>query len=246
MNKKIRQLQISFFRDKVKSSPDIRCGPRKCAGRYEDRIWILDHGKRKHMYRIKTAKGQELLNIKNECDKYKLLLLRLETEWVGEYGTLCSTVALPDYKNSPNRRLFDSLIVGRNPYAKEYKINYKNMIFRSKIEADFARTMDEFGIWYKYEPEIKLYNNRYRYPDFVIYLPWLDLLILVELFGRCDKEDYLLTVRDRSYDYMMSGWKPGINMLSFYYYDKDTYVPSMIMEEIETCALRNFLMNVAA
>ena len=41
---------------------------------------------------------------------------------------------------------------------------------------------------------------------------------------------------------MMSDWMPGINMLSYYYYSNSPYIPEMVMEEIETVELRNYLM----
>ena len=78
-------------------------------------------------------------------------------------------------------------------------------------------------------------------PDFIIYLPWLDLIILVEIFGKCSDVGYVKNNVGKHLDYIFSGWIPGHNMLCFYYNDKTPYIPEMIMEEIETVALRRYL-----
>ena len=44
----------------------------------------------------------------------------------------------------------------------------------------------------------------------------------------------------------MSGWKPGINMLSYYYYDKLPYLPEMVMEDILNVEARNYMMTHSA
>ena len=168
--------------------------------------------------------------------------MRLESEWIEEYGQPCESIPLRKVGQTHNKKLFESLEVGKNPYEKVNKTEYNGTVYRSKLEADFAKMMDDYGIPYKYEPEITVYNGRHRYPDFIIYLPWLDLLILVEIYGKSNDPDYIVTIRDRQYDYMMSGWKQGINMLSYYYYDNDPYLPEMIMEEIETLVMRDSLM----
>lgn len=123
--------------------------------------------------------------------------MRLESEWVEDYGQPCESIPVRRYKDTYNSRLFESLEVGKNPFKKQNKVEYGGVVFRSKLEADFAKTMDDYGIPYKYEPEIVVYTGKHRYPDFIIYLPWLDLLILVEIFGKCEDPDYIITIRDR-------------------------------------------------
>lgn len=243
MRKLVRQMHISYYRDKVDSYPDIKCG-----------IWNSQHGDKKFVYinsgsrraetrRADSPKGKELLRIKTECDECKRILFKLESEWINKYGEPCETIRINHYDNTHNRRLFDSLICGRNPYNKDYKLSYKDIMFNSNLELQFAKLMDDYGILYKYEPEITVFDGRNRYPDFVIYLPWLDLIILVEIYGLSEKTNYIATVRDRSYDYMMTGWEPGRSMLSLYHYDKEYILPEMIMEEIETVAVRNCLLR---
>jgi len=247
MRQLIRQIHISYFRDKVASYPDIRTGiwnPKYGDANY---VWKLNKGKRTKTYRAGSPNGKKLLDILQNCDDDKRILLKLESEWIAQYGIPCKSVRINHYEDTPNRRLFDSLVCGRNPYSSKYTLKYKNTLFNSNLEVQFAKIMDEYGIPYKYEPEIRVFDGKCRYPDFVIYLPWLDIIILVEIFGLCDKDSYVGSIRDRFYDYMMSGWKPGRSMLSLFHYDNEIVLPEMIMEEIETVALRNLkLMKKAA
>ena len=242
----LRQIYISYLRDKVDSYPDIRYGSRVYKGRRYECIWKVTKGKRTGIHHIHTPKGQELLKTMRECDQYKCILLKAESEWIIKYGEPCKSVNFYRYGNTPNRRLFDSLVTGKGPFKENNKIEYNGTLYKSNLEVQFATIMDEHGILYKYEPEITVFDGRHRYPDFIIYLPWLDLLILVEIYGLSEKDNYIHTIRDRTYDYMMSGWMPGRTMLSLFHYDKERIIPNMIMEELETIVLRNYLLNQEA
>ncbi len=136
------------------------------------------------------------------------------------------------YKDTDNRRRFDELEERRLSYQTETSVFYKGREYRSKLEADFASIMDEYGILYKYEPAIMVDGNAFLFPDFVIYLPWLDLLVLVEIFGKCSDEQYLYDNRLKIYKYMNAGWTPGHDMLMFFYTDRTPYIREMIMEEL--------------
>ena len=247
MKRLIRQIHISYFRDKVYSYPDIRTGIWNTRYGEKTHVWAVKNGKRIESHLAGSRKGNKLLQVRMEHDEDKSILLKLEAEWIAQYGTPCESVRINHYEDTPNRRLFDSLVCGRNPYSSKYTLKHKNILFNSNLEVQFAKIMDAYGIPYKYEPEIRVFDGKCRYPDFVIYLPWLDVIILVEIFGLCDKDSYVGSIRDRFYDYMMSGWKPGRSMLSLFHYDNEIVLPEMIMEEIETVALRNLkLMKKAA
>ena len=243
----MRQMHISYYRKKVNTNPVIRCGPRTYNGKVHNSVWKVEDSRRSEIHYENTPKGISFLKTKNESDHDSMIVSKLESEWIGKYGTSCQDVDLTDYEATPNRQLFDSLVCGKNPYNVNYKLSYNGILFNSNLELQFAKIMDDYGIPYKYEPEITVYDGRNRYPDFVIYLPWLDLIILVEIFGLCDKDNYINSVRDRIYDYMKSGWQPGRSMMMLYHYDQEIILPEMIMDEIETVAMREYLlMNKAA
>jgi len=243
MKRLIRQIHISYFRDKVNSYPDVRTGVWNSPFGEKHHVWVVKNGRRIQTYKAGSCKGRELLQVKMNRDQDRSILYRLESEWIAKYGTPCESVKTVKYGNTPNRMLFDSLICGKNPYSDRYTLSYKNTLFNSNLEVQFAKIMDEYGIPYKYEPEIKVFDGKCRYPDFVIYLLWLDIIILVEIFGMSEKNTYIGTIRDRFYDYMMSGWQPGRSMLSLFHYDNEIVLPEMIMEEIETVVMRNLKLK---
>ena len=239
-------MHISYYRHKVDSYADIRSGTWESQSGNKSFVWTVVDGKREETHRSHTRRGQELVNLLTRCEQDKQVLSKLEAEWNSRYRTPYEPLELEPYDNTYNRRLFDSLICGRNPYNKDYKLSYKDILFNSNLELQFAKLMDDYGIPYKYEPEIAVIEGRYRYPDFVIYLPWVDMIILIEIYGLSEKTNYIATIRDRTYDYMMSGWIPGRNMLSLYHYGDEIILPEMIMEEIETVIMRNLLLRQKA
>ena len=243
MRKKIKQLHISYFRDMVNSCPDIRPGSRRTGGAVVSVVALFENNKRVEVHQTNTDRGKELVLINKKCEEYKRILITLEAEWVGLYGEPCEKMKIRHFGNTQNRMLFDSLKERGNSYKfSENSVLYHGKQYRSKLEADFAKIMDEYGILYKYEPGVELFGNITKYPDFVIYLPWLDLLIMVEIFGRCEDPGYLEDNKDKFHDYLLSGWIPGYNMLSFFYDDRTPYIREMIMEEIETVELRKCMI----
>lgn len=242
MRRKIRQMHISYYREKVDSYPDIRPAIWKVSNRHVGIVSVFSGRNRIESHRVNTKRGQKLLRLKDEKERCSQILFRLESEWIEKYGSPCEKIYICRYGNTANRQLFDSYTERQNTYEFNTSVFYGGRQYRSKLEADFARTMDDYGIPYKYEPEILLFNGERKYPDFIIYLPWLDLLILIEIFGRCDDVNYVKKNNGKHLAYIFSGWLPGHNMISFYYNDKTPYVPEMIMEEIETVALRHYLI----
>ena len=241
MRKIIQQLHISYFRDMVKSCPMVRVGEKTVNGKRVSMVWKIENGVRVGSYRFDSRKGKDLLRLKLERDNYVSILTRLEGEWLRRYDSPCGSLKLRHYGQTPNRMLFENLVERTNSHKFKTPVFYNGEPYRSKLEADFARLMDDYGILYKYEPEILVVGKRKKCPDFMIYLPWIDLLILVEICGSCNNTDYLEYMRDKNHEYLLSGWRPGSNMILFYYDDKMLYIPEMVMEEIETVELRKFM-----
>ncbi|MBP5654403.1 MAG: hypothetical protein J6X33_02700 [Clostridiales bacterium] len=237
MKKNVEQLKISYFRYMIDSCSDIRFGYRKklrVVRRYEDK-------KRVEERRIHTKRGKELIALRDECEYYMQVLKKLESEWINKYGTPCESVKVKPFKRTLNRRRFDSFKERCNTYESNTSTFYNGKKYKSKLESDFAKLMDEYGIPYKYEPEITYAGTETMDPDFIIYLPWLDLLILVEIFGACADVKYLKRNRLKLHYYMLEEWIPGWNMLALYYTDKTPYIREMVIEEIENIEIRKYL-----
>ena len=238
MKKKIKQVPICYFQDMVESCPDIRLGFRTIGNKSVEVVALFKNKKRVEVHQVNTARGKELIRIREEREYYKKVLMQYQSEWVDLFSEPCERIKIRHYGNTQNRKLFDSLCERKNTYKFDSSVFYQGREYRSKLEGDFAKLMDEHGIMYKYEPRIELKGNMVKYPDFVIYLPWLDLLILVEIFGKCSDTGYLEENKGKIHDYITGGWVPGYNMLTFFYTGKTPYIREMIMEEIENIEMR--------
>lgn len=218
----------------------------KIRNKMVDMVSVNSNRKRTNTYRVKSKRGQELVKLKEERDKCQEILAKLEAEWLKRYNCPCGTLNIHEYGDTDNRRWFESLKERQNGIEFQSPVFYKEKPYRSKLESDFARIMDDYGIPFKYEPAIIMFDGKKKCPDFIIYLPWLDLVILIEIFGKCGDVGYVKKNVGKHLDYIFSGWLPGHNMLCFYYNDNTPYIPEMIMEEIETVSLRHYLTNRGA
>ena len=246
MREMLEQIHLNYIKERYNSFPDMRLYTWKVRKGHARVINVYSGKRRVESHRTDTKRGQELLRLKDEKERCAQILSKLESEWLARYNCPCETVKITHYGNTENKRFFDSLKERQNSMEFKSDIRYRGLPYRSKLESDFARIMDDYGIPYKYEPEILLFDGERKCPDFIIYLPWLDLVILIEIFGRCDDVNYVKKNNGKHLAYIFSGWLPGHNMLSFYYDDKTPYIPEMIMEEIETLALRHYLTITGA
>ncbi len=246
MKKILLQTEINYYRKRVKSLPKVMFSKWKIRNKMVDMVSVNSNRKRTNTYRVKSKRGQELVKLKEERDKCQEILAKLEAEWLKRYNCPCGTLNIHEYGDTDNRRWFESLKERQNGIEFQSPVFYKEKPYRSKLESDFARIMDDYGIPFKYEPAIILFDGKKKCPDFIIYLPWLDLVILIEIFGKCGDVGYVKKNVGKHLDYIFSGWLPGHNMLCFYYNDNTPYIPEMIMEEIETVALRHHLTNRGA
>lgn len=243
MKKENLQLHIIYFRNKIEEFSSIRIGMWTRKGVTNEYIWYVEGGKRVKEYLISSKDGQRLARFYNLRKEFQSILERLECEWAKEYGGICPNRDIVNYGHTSRRQIFENLVERSNKMEFVNPVIYKEQKYRSKLESDFARIMDDNGIMFKYEPEVITYNGKRRCPDFVIYLPWIDLLILVELFGKCEDPEYLPTLQERIGDYIGSGWVPGYNMLAMFYSDKTTYDPHMVMEEIGLIEYREYVLK---
>lgn len=120
---------------------------------------------------------------------------------------------------SPPDYLWDTLGSDENPFYKEHKIHNCNGIFyRSKSEMLIARTLNFYGIEFKYEPAYTI-DGKTIYPDFVIKRPKDGKIFIWEHCGRMDLEKYEVKTATRIETYHYNGFYLWDNLiLSF---DKD-------------------------
>ena len=97
--------------------------------------------------------------------------------------------------------------------ALRYKTT-NGVLVRSKSEQFIGNLLEEFGIPYRYEPELRV-GNRIFHPDFVI-MTVDGRKIILEHFGRMDLNEYVSAAVDRLMAYSFQGLALGHNVfLSF-------------------------------
>lgn len=117
-----------------------------------------------------------------------------------------------------------------NPYYPEDLIHETSfgLKVRSKGEQMIAEALFRHGFYFHYEEELVLGDTTY-YPDFIIWHPKTNQLIIWENAGRVDDSDYMYRLLNKLQNYFQYGYYPSINLiLSF-----DTKKDPLSMERIE-------------
>lgn len=113
---------------------------------------------------------------------------------------------------------WQSKIFKPNPYKPEHKIHdtKRGEKVRSKSEAFIADTLYEFGIPYRYEYPVKMFNGEIKYPDFTILKVKTREIIYFEHFGKMGDEGYRIDTMEKMDLYRASGIYPGKNLIFTY------------------------------
>lgn len=110
-------------------------------------------------------------------------------------------------------KLWEKQEYNTNTYESNTPIyTKKNEIVKSKSERLIADILYDMDIPYRYEPAVKLKNNRTVYPDFVI-LTRNRTQILLEHFGMMDKSDYASDAIEKIIRYEQMGFIQGKNIV---------------------------------
>ena len=176
MRKKIKQLKISYFTDKLNSYPDIRCGYRNVRNRSVPIVMRYEGKKRVEVRYVNSLRGKELVKIKEESENCKRILSRLESEWVDLFGTPCEYMKIRHYGNTENRMFFDQLGERCNTYDSKTATYYNGDLYKSKLEADCAENGQECLnlIKAKQEKNCNCPKNKYKIVLMDITMPIMD------------------------------------------------------------------------
>ena len=85
-------------------------------------------------------------------------------------------------------------------------------VVRSKSEAMIDLLLNQYGIPYRYECELKLDNISF-YPDFTLFNPISEQLVYWEHFGMMDDLQYSLNASRKISRYIAGNIIPGINLI---------------------------------
>ena len=117
-----------------------------------------------------------------------------------------------------------------NPYYPE-DLNQETTFglkVRSKGEQMIAEVLFKKGFKFHYEEELVLGDAVY-YPDFIIWNPKTNELVIWENVGRLDKPNYMFRLLNKLQHYFQYGYYPSVNLILTF----DTEKYPVTMERIE-------------
>ena len=111
----------------------------------------------------------------------------------------------------------------------------KGTKLRSKSEALIANKLEDYNLFYRYEPKIKLKNGTTIYPDFAIIDLYTGEIILWEHFGALHIEGYEKKMNKKMADYLELGYIPFETII--YTFESDVLNPERLKYLIEKIIL---------
>ncbi|WP_143754310.1 hypothetical protein [Butyrivibrio proteoclasticus] len=163
---------------------------------------------------LKTAKA-EMEMLDKFLQKYKISAENTYNNLIPERKNLVTPYILTD---DLIVKEWQSKTFKPNPYKPEHKIHdtKRGEKVRSKSEAFIADTLYEFGIPYRYEYPVKMFNGEIKYPDFTILKVKTREIIYFEHFGKMGDEGYRIDTMEKMDLYRASGIYPGKNLIFTY------------------------------
>lgn len=171
-----------------------------------------------------SPKSKQYLKLKNKRSEAERFIAEFEKDLSNSDKALINKIKLKALSSHLNGDFFNGLKQCSNTMAFNTKYIHNGIQMRSRAEVVVAECLDQLGLKYKYEPEMIIDGVRI-YPDYVVYVDYLDCCIVIELFGMADSEEYLLKSTRKIYRYIECGIIPGESLLAIY--ETGTYMPSI-------------------
>ena len=129
----------------------------------------------------------------------------------------CNRDLFRDFHNEQFQPVIDSWLSEEYNHNEAYPQALKHPcpsgnVVRSKSEAMIDLLLNQYGIPYRYECELKLDNISF-YPDFTLFNPVSGQLVYWEHFGMMDDPQYSLNASRKISRYIAGNIIPGINLI---------------------------------
>lgn len=165
----------------LENLPDVKIGKSKgftIAREYKD----SKDGKRTHYNYYPNSKGYKTA-IENAIKRKELLSERKTLPKVNGRIVKCGRINMTNEK-------WESLIESAN--SKEFYGDYyvNGIRLRSRFELIVANALTSLKLQFKYEVALEL-NGETVYPDFLVFLPELEICFIIECLGMLDNPDYV-------------------------------------------------------
>ena len=194
--------------------PEIKEGVHN--GRNVYRVYYRSGKKYKsHECAKDSPKAARFAELKEKRDKAKRIVMDFEANLSAREKQQISRIKLIPYKAELNGRFFKELKECSNPVPFKGFLNHGNIRMRSRGEVIIAECLESLGLKYKYEPAVYINGDVY-YPDFVVYLDFIDRCFLIEFLGMADNEEYMINALHKINKYFSCNILPGESLLTLY------------------------------
>ncbi|MBR1796529.1 MAG: hypothetical protein IJ757_00720 [Clostridiales bacterium] len=211
-SRKVLELKISYLEKRLSELPKGWFGQH----RGKPIVYVnTESGKGK--YRIDGKKGSYYAALVKEYKKLTMQYNDCLDTWSLNYSGTPIKYTFPLTKTQDDMVTYDYYKQSQpNQNGKEYKtkINYSNQILRSKNELLAVKEIEEMG--FEWKTEICLIKNgKFFYPDIAFYVPYIEKVLLIELDGMMEKEDYFFKSENRKINYYKVGFKENKDVLFY-------------------------------
>ena len=215
------ELKISYLKDRINKLP------RGWIGTYNDiPVVVLSSipgnskvsSKNQKRYRLSSKNGKYYKIKLEEREIIKADIAKLMAEWKANYIGEPEIIEFPlsKYRSEwVSRQLFINAVPNQNTkYKNTTPIIYKDQTLRSKNELIAVQEIENMG--FEWKTEVLINIGKYVFcPDVVFYVPYIDKVIMLELDGKMDKDDYRERAEERRKKYIKAGFVENRDVLFF-------------------------------
>jgi len=204
-NDNYRMVRALWIEKRLSELPDIKLGEShgvKVARKYR----TSKAGKRTNHTYVPNGKGYlEAINIA----ELRLRLLKEKSQLPYAEGRICKIGKIRMTKEK-----WDSLIPSANDIPITGSYYHKGIRMRSRFELLVAEVLSDMNLQFKYEVELGI-NGETVYPDFLVYIPELEMCFIIECLGKLDDPGYVYRNSRKLMNYLVAGFELDKDLLFF-------------------------------
>lgn len=213
---------------------------------------VIENGQKKYLSKKDISTLKDIFQNDYEYKLYQAVSKELK---ILDSFLKKTNLQLPEeiYKNMANetKPFIKPLLVSNEDFAKAWQakkytthpdqpntsfITFRQEHVRSKSEVIIADTLNEMGIPYRYEQELKLKDGNVLYPDFTLLNVSTREEIIYEHFGKMDDEPYLHRTFEKLDIYARNGFTLGKNLIATFESLDHSINRTTLIKTLEKCA----------
>lgn len=140
----------------------------------------------------------------------KITIANWEKDYRGDLEDIASHYKIiPNTDCVFNSEFYSRLKNNSNTYENNHKVMHEGIVMRSQFEAETATVLDELGIDYKYEVELRFQSGGRFYPDFGLDFSEYNRCGFLEALGGLDNFQYVSNNAKKFDAYFNAGLYPN-------------------------------------